>query len=143
MDINQLHNIIRIGCVSSVDPQQCTARVTFNDKDGMVSNDLPIIVPCSKSNKAYWLPDIDTQVLCIFLPNPSGNGINDGYIVGAFYSDVDTPAENGPKIKSLKFDDGSYVRYDGAGNIQIHAAGSITITADGSITINGATVNIN
>lgn len=138
-----VRSLIRVGRVSSVNAGNCTARVTFDDEDNLVSAELPIIVPCSKDNKQYWLPDIDTQVLCIFLPHSSGKGVNDGFVVGAFYSTVDAPAEAEETIKSLKLKDGSYVRYDGHGNIQIHAAGDITITADGNITLQGARIDLN
>ena len=138
-----IRGLIRIGRVSSVNAAACAARVAFDDEDDLVSAELPVVVPCSKDNKAYWLPDIDTQVLCIFQPHASGKGINDGYIVGAFYSSVDAPAEADVAVKSLRFKDGSYVRYDGHGNIQIHAVGNITITAEGNITMQGARIELN
>jgi phage baseplate assembly protein gpV len=40
---NVLKNIIRAGRVSSVDPETCSVRVAF--EDGLVSYDLPVIVP--------------------------------------------------------------------------------------------------
>lgn len=133
---------MRIGRVSSVDPSNMTARVLFTDKDEDVSYDLPVLAMCARSNKEYHLPDIDTQVLCLFLPNTSSKGLTTGFVLGTFYSDVDTPAENGVGIKSIRFEDGSYVRYE-SGNIQVHAAGNIEITAVGNIKINGARVDIN
>ena len=142
MDTNQLKNIVRIGRVSSIDPKTMGARVLFTDKDEDVSYDLPVIAMCAKNNREYHLPDIDTQVLCLFLPNTSAKGLTTGFVLGSFYSDVDVPAENGTGIKSIRFEDGSYVRYEG-GNIQIHACGNIDITADGNIVINGARVDIN
>lgn len=142
MAIN-IKGVIRMGLVSSVNASKCTARVAFDDEDNLVTAELPVIVPCSKDNKAYWLPDIDTQVLCVFLPSKSGKGFNDGFVIGAFYSDVDAPVEDGEKIKSIRFEDGSYVRYDGAGNIKINAKGNIDIIAGGNITINGARIDLN
>lgn len=138
-----MKGVIRMGLVSSVNASKCTARVAFDDEDNLVTAELPVIVPCSKDNKAYWLPDIDTQVLCIFLPNKSGKGFNDGFVIGAFYSDVDVPVEDGEKIKSIHFEDGSYVRYDGAGNMQINAKGNIDIIAGGNITFNSARIDLN
>lgn len=138
-----VRSLIRVGRVSSVNAVNCTARVTFDDEDDLVSAELPVIVPCSKDNKAYWLPDIDTQVLCLFLPAMSGKGCNDGFVVGAFYSDVDAPKDNSATAKSIRFKDGSYVHFDGNGNIQLHATGSINISANGNITINGARIDLN
>lgn len=142
MDTNIIKNLVRIGRVSSVDPSNMTARVLFTDKDEDVSYDLPVLAMCARSNKEYHLPDIDTQVLCLFLPNTSSKGLTTGFVLGTFYSEVDAPAENGAGIKSVRFEDGSYVRYEG-GNIQVHAAGNIEITAVGNIKINGARVDIN
>ena len=89
MDINQIKNLIRIGTVSAVNGESCSARVVFEDKDNMVSAELPIITIGSKQTKAYWLPEVGTQVLCIFQPNASGSGISKGFIIGAFYSTQD------------------------------------------------------
>ena len=86
MDINQIKNLIRIGTVSAVNGESCSARVAFEDKDNMVSAELPIITIGSKQTKAYWLPEVGTQVLCIFQPNASGSGISKGFVIGAFYS---------------------------------------------------------
>lgn len=127
MDTNWVKNLIRVGRVSQVDGAACTARVVFNDADESVSYDLPILQPCAKDNAVYSLPDIDTQVVCIFLPNASGKGLNAGYIVGACYSTEDVPQENNTDAKSLRFADGSFIRYE-AGNIEIHATGNVVIT---------------
>lgn len=146
MDTNLVKNLIRVGCVSAVNPSNCSARVVFDDKDysgnPLVSDELPIVIPCSVDNKAYWLPDINTEVLCIMLPNVSGNGLNEGFVLGAVYNETDQPKENAAGVKSIRFSDGSYLRY-ADGNIEIHASGNITITANGNITIKGATLNLN
>ena len=79
MDTNQLKNMLRVGRVSSVNGTNCTARVTFPDKEGLVSAELPVLQIGSLSTMGYWVPEVDTQVLCAFLPNPSGKGINTGF----------------------------------------------------------------
>lgn len=128
MDINKIKDLIRIGRVSSINPLKCTAKVTFPDKDDMVSDELPILTIGTNKTKAYFLPAIDTQVLCIFLPNNSGKGINDGFVLGCIYSDEDMPVENNEKVVSINFDDGSYIRFDN-GNIEIHGSKTVKITA--------------
>ena len=134
MDTNWLKNIIRVGRVSQVDGSACTARVVFGDADNNVSYDLLVLQPCAKDNAAYSLPDIDTQVVCIFLPNASGKGLNAGYVVGACYSSADAPKESAAGVKSMRFADGSYIRYAN-GNIEIHATGNVVIT--------GASIQLN
>lgn len=54
MDINKIKDLIRIGRVSSVNPLKCTAKVTFPDKDDMVSDELPILTIGTNKTKAYF-----------------------------------------------------------------------------------------
>ncbi len=128
MDTNQLKNMLRVGRVSSVNGTNCTARVTFPDKEGLVSAELPVLQIGSLSTMGYWVPEVDTQVLCAFLPNPSGKGINTGFILGAFYSTENPPPESDPAVRSITFPDGSRIRYSD-GTIEIHGALAVKITA--------------
>ena len=126
MDINQIKNLIRIGTVSAVNGESCSARVAFEDKDNMVSAELPIITIGSKQTKAYWLPEVGTQVLCIFQPNATGSGISKGFVIGAFYSTQDTPVESNAAVRSITFADGSFIRYKD-GDIEINAKGKLVL----------------
>ena len=134
MDISQLKNVIRKGTISTVDGARCCARVVFEDKEDLVSDELPILLPFSFRSKGYWLPEVGTPVVCVFTMNPSGNGLTDGFVVGAYYDDDHPPAEINPDVRSIRFPDGSYLRYD-HGDIELHASGNVVIT--------GAKVNIN
>ena len=134
MDINQIKNLIRIGTVSAVNGESCSARVAFEDKDNMVSAELPIITIGSRQTKAYWLPEVGTQVLCIFQPNASGSGISKGFVMGAFYSTQDAPVEKNADVRSITFADGSFIRYND---------GDIEINAKGRLVLKGSTILIN
>ncbi len=134
MDINQIKNLIRVGRVSSVNGSECSARVTFGDKDDLVSAELPVITIGSKGTRAYWVPEVDTQVVCIFDPNVSGSGLSPGFIIGAFYSDEDTPVESDASVRSITFADGSFIRYNN-GNIEINAKGNLVLKG-ANITLN-------
>lgn len=123
----KLKDIIRIGKVSSVNGDSCTATVVFDDCDDLVSTELPIITIGSNGTRGYWIPEVGTQVLCLFLPNTSGTGVDDGFILGAFYSTIDKPVETNPNVRSLTFSDGSYLKFDGSGNLEIVMTGNITI----------------
>lgn len=137
-------NLIRIGAVSSVDPVNGTVRVTFSTLDNQVTYELPVITRGSKSNKDYWLPDVDEQVLCLFLPNVSGRGICEGFVLGTFYSSVDAPVESSVDVHAVKYGDGTVIRHDrSSGKLTINATGDIDIIAGGKITINGTTINLN
>lgn len=81
---------IRIGKVSSVNSTKRTARVVFEDKDEMVSAELPVIatIPEIKSVDSQngkctleiraWLPYVEQMVVVALLPNGGG----DGFIIG-------------------------------------------------------------
>lgn len=141
MDIKKL---IRVGTVSSVNAAAGTVRVAFAAQDDMVTYELPVITRGSKNNKDYWLPDVDEQVLCLFLPNTSGRGVCDGYVLGTFYSSVDAPVENSGDVHAVKYGDGSVIKHDRkTGKLTINATGDIDIIAGGKVTINGTTINLN
>lgn len=80
-------DIFRIGTVSSIHPDRHKVRVKFADKDGLVSNELPVLIRGSLKNKMQYLPDVGELVLCAFLPN----GEEEGFVLGAFYSEADLP----------------------------------------------------
>lgn len=141
MDIKRL---IRVGTVSSVNVAAGTVRVAFAAQDDMVTYELPVITRGSKNNKDYWLPDVDEQVLCLFLPNTSGRGVCDGYVLGTFYSSVDAPVENSGDVHAVKYGDGTIIKHDrSTGKLTINATGDIDIIAGGKVTINGQTIYLN
>ncbi len=141
MDIKKL---IRVGTVSSVNAAAGSVRVAFAAQDDMVTYELPVITRGSKNNKDYWLPDVDEQVLCLFLPNTSGRGVCDGFVLGTFYSSVDAPVENSGDVHAVKYGDGTIIKHDrSTGKLTINATGDIDIIAGGKITINGQTIYLN
>jgi phage baseplate assembly protein V len=131
---NVLQNLIRVGRVSSINPEKATVRVLFEDKDNLVSYDLPVIVPQTMKNKDYYMPDIGEQVLCIFLPN----GIQEGFCLGSFYSEKDKPAENNPNIRGVTFEDGSKITFNRkTKTLEVYAKGVVNIKAAGGVNITG------
>lgn len=141
MDIKKL---IRVGTVSSVNAAAGTVRVAFAAQDDMVTYELPVITRGSKNNKDYWLPDVDEQVLCLFLPNTSGRGVCDGFVLGTFYSSIDAPVENSGDVHAVKYGDGTIIKHDrSTGKLTINATSDIDIIAGGKITINGQTIYLN
>lgn len=136
MDSNIIKNLFRIGMISSVNVSNMTARVRFVDRDNTESYDLHILNRGSKTHKDYWIPSIDEQVLCCYLPAIGGSGVGEGFIIGSFFSDVDTPIKTGVGVRRIDFGDGSFVEHD-------TASGSITINATGDVIIQGANVRIN
>jgi len=120
---------LRVGVVAQVDTARCACRVRFDDLQDLVSGWLPALQRGAGAFQTYSLPNIGDQVLCGFL----GNGAEQGFILGAFFNDVDAPAESGAGVHLVKFPDGSQVKWDN-GALEITAAGDVAITGDVGIT---------
>ena len=152
---------IRIGIVSSIDPDKGTAKVTFEDRDDIVSRDLPLNFAKTLHDYDYCMPDVGERVRCFFDPEAPSRG----YILGSFPSDTREPPIKDKEKRYTLFKDGTLIEYDRAlhtltitipeggaksidiyaesdidvmtnANINIKAAEDINITADGNLTIN-------
>jgi len=103
-----LTELLRIGKVSSIDPESGTARVICEDRGGAVSGPLPIIVPFTMDDKIYYMPVVGERVLALFNPvSPS-----EGFIMGSFYADTRRPPEGDKNKAYIKFKDDSLIEYD-------------------------------
>lgn len=117
---------IRYGRISSVNPENMTARVLFDDQDDMVTDELPVIVRNSKDNRDYALPDVGEYVVCLFLDNDRSAG----FVVGAVYSSNNMPMHNNADIRAVDFADGTSIEYNRAtGNLRINCIGDLIINA--------------
>ena len=129
-----MKNLIRAGQVSSVNPVRCTARVTFLDRDNLVSAELPVLQPCAAGNQFYSLPDVGNSVLCLMLPNDDCGGA--GFILGSLYSDEKkTPTDN-QDVSMIRFEDGTTLSYD-------RNKHELNIKCVGDIKINGRNIYLN
>ena len=121
-------NIVRRGIVSAVYPERHSARVTFEDKDNVVSAELPILTSYASKNNLYHLPDVGEQVICLQEESDAQEG--DGVIIGSIYSDVNKPKVSSQDKFRLDFEGGSYIEFDrSSGDLQINCTGNVTIKA--------------
>jgi phage baseplate assembly protein V len=130
---------LRDGHVSSYDPATHTAKVVFEDRDNLVSNPFPVLLPNTLKNKDEIHLDPGEHVMCICL----GNGLESGVVLGCVYDKKNPPAvgdrdtrvttyEDGTRVSvdrknhvvEIKDSFGSYIKFAG-GNIYIIAAGNI------------------
>lgn len=101
---NLAQQIFKTGICSSVDPIGGYVRVTFPDRDDIVSDALPVIT------KGGWargnaMPEEGEQVACLFL----GNGLSDGVCLGAIPEyEFELTADQWGVV----FDDDNSVYYD-------------------------------
>lgn len=135
-----IKNMVRVGIVSSVNPDTCTVRVAFGDKANTVSYDLPVLVHGALQVKDYWLPAPGEQVLCMFLP--SGNA--QGFVLGSLYSQADPPPVTDGNKRHIAFSDGTTIEYNqsthtltinATGPVNIITSKVLSITAPKGITI--------
>jgi phage baseplate assembly protein gpV len=108
-----VHNAaFRLGIVKDQDLSLGRLRVTFNEFDQMLSYWLPVVVPKTQNDKAYWLPDIGEQVVCLMDERDEA-----GVVLGAIYSQADTtPVQSADKFH-LGFKDGTAIEYDRAAHV--------------------------
>lgn len=135
---------IKVGIISSINRENATARVYFEDRSDVVSNELKVLNFNTLQTKHYWMPEVNQTVICLF---PS-NGDETGYILAGVYSEVDTVDEEfltSEDVDGVKFPDGSFIKYDSInnkyiidiqGSIEIRATEDITIKSDKKIYLN-------
>jgi phage baseplate assembly protein gpV len=99
---------LRDGHVSSYDAVTHTARVIFDDLDGMVSYPFPVIVPNTLKNKDEIHLDANEHVMCLCM----GNGIESGVVLGCVHDKKNPPIVGDPDIRTTRFDDGTTMTVD-------------------------------
>lgn len=127
-------NLVRIGQVNSVDESKGTVQVLFQDKDDIVTDDLPLL------SFEYDIPPVGSQVLCVFL----GNGLEQGFCLGRFYSQqLLTPVSN-KDIYFKKLDDGVYIKYNrNTKDMEIvNTWGDLLVQAENSLSIQAKSISI-
>ena len=130
----EARQIVKEGIVSSVYPERHAARIAFEDKDGLISAELPVLTTWAFSNKSYGLPDVGEKVICLFLTNDETSGA--GVIIGSRYHDKSTPVVSSQDKARIDFSDGTFVEYD-------RASHELKIECVGDIHIKGKNVHIN
>ncbi|UNY40539.1 baseplate assembly protein [Pararheinheimera phage vB_PsoM_KLER1-1] len=123
----RVNGMIRVGVVTAQVPEKGAARVEFKDRSDLVSFELPVMVKQTLKNKDSYTPDIGEHVTCVFLPN----GLEQGFILGAFYSDADTADNQDPNVRATKFEDGSVLSYDRQSNTL-----TVNIAVEGIVNVN-------
>jgi len=104
-----MENVIRIGIVTQVYDDRATVRVQFPDDDKEVSWEFPVLQRKTLKDKDYWLPDVGEHVVVVMLPY----GQEQGFVIGALYSEVERPPEGSSRDKRvIVFEDGTRIEYD-------------------------------
>lgn len=106
-----LAQMVRVGFVSARQPEKMRVRVELRDTTGaaLITDWLPVLCPRAHGDAQYDLPDVDDQVLCLFLPF----GLEQGFVLGAMYGKASPPVSSGDKWHR-SFSDGTVLEYDRA-----------------------------
>jgi phage baseplate assembly protein V len=136
-----MENLFRVGTVSSINADTAKARVTFAERDNLVSAELPVLVKNTLNTKDYWMPAVQEKVLCCFLPI----GIETGFILGGFYTDPVPKPEATATARVIEFEDGARFAYDPSiSELAVSGIDALNLTTTGDLTINaGGDANIN
>ncbi len=124
------------GVVSAAKPGFC--RVRFDDLDGLATAWLPVIHHKTQDDKVIWTLDIGEHVACLMDCN-----MEDGCIVGAIYSEADTPPVASADKFRVQFKDGGSFEYDRSnGAMNVVCKGVANLTAGGAATVKATSITL-
>ncbi len=126
--------LVKEGRVTAVFPERHTVRCEFEDKDGLISGELPVLTTWAWQNKMYALPDVGEIVVVIFATNADQTGT--GWVVGSRFHDNSPPNANSQDKTRIDFKDGTFIEYD-------RASHELRIDCVGDIFINGRNIYLN
>ena len=98
--------MLKFGMVTNINPALAQARVQFADDD-VLSYWLPILQQKTQKDKFYAIPDIGEHVACLMDENSE-----EGVILGAIYSALDSTPANSKNQLMIKFEDESFIKFD-------------------------------
>ena len=132
----EARQLVKEGRVTQCYPERHTARVLFEDKDGMTGAEMPILTMCAYGDKFYTMPDVGDVVVCLFASNSDMTG--NGWIIGSRFNDKSVPNANSQDVTRLDFADKTFIEYDRKKHeLRLKCKGKIIIEADDDIKISG------
>jgi len=136
----RLERLVRVGVVTQVYPEKGTVRVKIADLEDVVSYEMPVLVRKTCKDKDYWMPDIGEHVVCVFLPI----GVEQGFVVGAFYSEVDKVPATSVNIKRIELGNGAYIEWNReTGTLKIFSPDEILIESGTHIVLVAPRIDLN
>jgi phage baseplate assembly protein V len=129
----QINQMILRGIVTQVDG--ATYRVkAWIPAQNIETFWLQVLTVKAHRDKYAALPDIDEQVLILFIPGAPETG----YVLGCIYSDPNPPPPEAPDpdITMIKWGEGGWFRHNRkTGDVDLHVTGKLTIAVEKDILI--------
>ncbi len=116
--------MLKFGVVTNINPLTAKARVQFADDD-VTSFWLPILQQKTLKDKYYVVCDIGEQVACLMDENSE-----DGVILGAIYTNLDSVPGISQNQHLIKFEDGSFIEYNKETQMLTIVAKTLNVVAD-------------
>ncbi|QBP09858.1 phage baseplate assembly protein V [Cupriavidus metallidurans] len=117
----------QVGTVSDIDERAGRVRVRLPEYGNLRSPWLDVLQRKTQDDKDYWMPDIGEQVAVLL--DLSGD---EGWVLGALYSEVDQPPVASRDKWHRRFKDGAMIEYDRAEHafrLELPAGGKVLIVA--------------
>ncbi len=111
---------IRIGRVSTIDYENGMISVQYPDLNGSVTTTMPVL----SLNGEYSMPDIDDNVLVVYLSNGSSIGI----VLGCFWNISNKPPLSGKNVFYKRLSEDAFISYEN-GELLIKAP-SVKVVSD-------------
>jgi phage baseplate assembly protein V len=175
---NRFGAAVVVGKVTKIEcnDKQANVRVIFPDRldhqdQPLISKPVPVMQVASTAKKSFTMPRLNTNVVCVKLPNSTSNYV----VIGSFYTSKDPPPVTDPMLDYIEYDDGSTMQFDANtgkltwklkgdilldnekdftikqkgdfnvetdGNVAVTPKGDLDITATGDVVIQGGTLKL-
>ena len=135
----RLENLVRIGTVAEVDPDQAAVRAQYGETaagDPVLTGWLPWLTRRAGDDRTWWAPSIDEQVLIL---SPSGE-LTAGVVLPALYRQSHPTPETDPGKHAALYRDGARVEYDADAHhlkAELPGGGTAELVADGGVAVTG------
>ena len=116
-------DVLRTGRISSLNVQKGYARVTYQDRDNMVTSEMPLL----QFGHIYWLPRVGDPVMVVH----SDNGGEMGVILGRYWCNENVPPEPKEEFFRQEFERGgkSFLRHSEGEVTELYAINGVLVTA--------------
>ena len=124
-------DLLRIGKISSINYENGTARVTYEDRSGSTSAEFSFLA------WEYWMPKVGEQVLTAHLPSETSRAI----ILGPVWHDGRRPVEGAEGIYRKEYESTQGVAFERYStkdkSLTIKAGGCTMVFSGGTVQITG------